>query len=220
MTEVQQTSPSRGRGRPRQFDRDLALGHAMRVFWDRGYEGATFDELIAAMAISPSSFYNAFGSKEALYREAVETYLTGPGGFFVSALGGEGTALDAFRRLMLSTAKAYTDPTDPSGCMVSLSAVHNVPEHAEVREFMRTVRARAKKLMKDRLVKGVSDGELASDTDVAQLAEFFETVFRGMAVRARDGADRRTLEKTGAIALDAWPASPKGNHDLDGRSEN
>ena len=76
---------------------------------------------------------------------------------------------------------------------------------------MRTVRARAKNLMEERLAEGVRVGELKSDTDVAQLADFFETVFRGMAVRARDGADRRTLEKTAAIALEAWPASSKGN---------
>lgn len=211
MTEIQQVPPSRGRGRPRLFDRNHALGRAMRVFWDRGYEGATFDDLIAAMAISPSSFYNAFGNKQTLYREAVEAYLTGPGGFFVKALSGEGTARDAFVRLMRATAVAYTDTTDPAGCMISLSGLHNIPDHAEVQDFMRTARARAKNLMEERLAEGVRVGELKSDTDVAQLADFFETVFRGMAVRARDGADRRTLEKTAAIALEAWPASSKGN---------
>jgi AcrR family transcriptional regulator len=207
MTSNPSAGASRGRGRPRQFDRAIALDQAMKVFWDRGFEGATFDELVSVMAISPSSFYSAFGNKEALYREAVEAYLTGPGSFFTAALSGEGSARDAFERLMAATAVAYTDPTDPAGCMVSLAGLHDAPERAEIGEFMRDVRRRARDLMKKRLVEGVTAGELASDTDIAQLADYFETVFRGMAVRARDGADRQTLEKTGMMAFGAWPVA-------------
>ena len=178
----------------------------MRVFWDRGYEGATFDELISVMGVSPSSFYNAFGNKEALYREAVGAYLIGPGSFFVSALGDEGSARDAFARLMMATAAAYTDDTGPAGCMISLAGLHDTPERADLRDYMRAVRGRARALMEQRLAEGVRDGDLPKETDVAQIADFFESVFRGMAVRARDGADRRALERIGAMALAAWPA--------------
>lgn len=207
MTIEGESKASRGRGRPRQFDRTAALDRAMRVFWDRGYEGTTFDELIAAMGVSPSSFYSAFGNKEALYREAVGAYLTGPGSFFVSALEGDGSARDAFARLMKATAAAYTDDAGPAGCMVSLAGLHDAPERANLRDFMREVRERTRALMEQRLTKDVLTGDLPQETDVAQVAEFFEAVFRGMAVRARDGADRRILEKIGLMALDAWPGA-------------
>src|SRR6202043_1716034 len=63
------------RGRPRSFDRQAALRQAMQVFWALGYEGATLNELQEAMGgIAPTSFYAAFGSKEELFREAVELY--------------------------------------------------------------------------------------------------------------------------------------------------
>ena len=205
MTIKDGSQTSRGRGRPRLFDRAAALDRAMRVFWDRGYEGATFDELIAAMGVSPSSFYNAFGNKEALYREAVGAYLTGPGGFFPNALAGGGSARDAFARLMTATAATYTDDMGPAGCMISLAGLHDAPERADLRDFMREVRGRSLALMVERLDEGVRNGDLPKGTDVAQIADFFETVFRGMAVRARDGADRGMLEKTGIMALDAWP---------------
>ncbi len=208
MTIKGESQTSRGRGRPRLFDRAAALDRAMRVFWDRGYEGATFDNLIAAMGVSPSSFYNAFGNKEALYREAVGAYLTGPGGFFPAALAGEGSAKDAFARLMMATAAAYTDDIGPAGCMISLAGLHDAPERADLSDFMREIRARSRALMVERLDEGVRNGDVPSGTDVAQVADFFETVFRGMAVRARDGADRVMLEKTGMMALDAWPAGP------------
>lgn len=68
------------RGRPRNFDRDQALRKAMEVFWSKGYEGASLTDLTAAMGINSPSLYGAFGSKEALFREAVELYRQTDGG--------------------------------------------------------------------------------------------------------------------------------------------
>ncbi len=62
------------RGRPRAFDRTVALRGAMEVFWELGYEGAKLTDLTGAMNINSASLYNAFGSKEQLFREAVELY--------------------------------------------------------------------------------------------------------------------------------------------------
>ncbi|TIU07517.1 MAG: helix-turn-helix transcriptional regulator, partial [Mesorhizobium sp.] len=62
------------RGRPRTFDRTTALRRAMEVFWAKGYEGASMSDLTAAMGINSPSLYAAFGSKEALFLEAVELY--------------------------------------------------------------------------------------------------------------------------------------------------
>src|SRR5258706_14157450 len=83
--------PKRGRGRPSVFDRDAALKEAMKLFWERGYQGTSFDELIAAMGISASSFYNSFGSKEALYCEATQSYLDTIGHWFFAILNDEST---------------------------------------------------------------------------------------------------------------------------------
>lgn len=62
------------RGRPRSFDKEAALERAMEVFWRLGYEGASMTDLTAAMGIASPSLYAAFGSKEALFRQALEHY--------------------------------------------------------------------------------------------------------------------------------------------------
>src|SRR6201989_3719869 len=104
----------RGRGRPAVFDRCAALNAAMKLFWERGYEGTSFDDLIAAMGISASSFYNSFGSKEALYCEATRTYLEWSGQWFFAILNDPSIdTRTAFARLFAATAEEFTRSDQP-----------------------------------------------------------------------------------------------------------
>ena len=65
-------------GRPRTFCVDQALDIALKVFWKKGYEGTSIDDLTDAMGINRPSLYSAFGNKEQLFRKALDRYLAGP----------------------------------------------------------------------------------------------------------------------------------------------
>jgi AcrR family transcriptional regulator len=200
----------RGRGRPVVFDRQVALIEAMKLFWERGYEGTSFDDLIAAMRISASSFYNSFGSKEALYCEATRSYLEWSGHWFSTILNDPSIdTRTAFARLFEATAEEFTRGDHPLGCMISLAGTHCSPGMKNIREMMAEHRAFSEGAMADRIRKGIVTGDIPEDTDSDMLAAYYSAVARGLAVQARDGASREKLSEIGRLAMRAWPASKK-----------
>jgi AcrR family transcriptional regulator len=192
------------RGRPRSFDRDEALERAMRVFWERGYEGTSIRDLLDAMGVSPPSLYAAFRSKESLFREAVERYERVEGAVTARALTDEPTARAAIEVMLRGNADAYADPAKPSGCMTVLSATVGMPVHAPVRDFLRELRLRSQDAIQHRLECGVAEGDLPLGVDTATLAMFYTSVLEGLSVKARDGASRDELQRVIDCAMTAW----------------
>lgn len=205
MTPEEKISPARRRGRPPSFNRAEALKAAQKLFWDRGYEGTSFDELITAMGISASSFYNSFGSKEALYEAAIEAYMAEAAEWFQTALRGEEGTRAAFLRLLQAAAAAFTRRDHPSGCMISAAETQCAPGHERVRDLLASVRTQAEGAMAERLQAGLAAGDLPAETDVATLSAYFDSLLRGMAVQARDGASTEKLMNIALTGMRAWP---------------
>ncbi|HEY8545062.1 MAG TPA: TetR/AcrR family transcriptional regulator [Acidimicrobiales bacterium] len=194
------------RGRPRSFDRDVALRRAMEVFWEHGYEGTSIADLTTAMGINAPSLYAVFGSKADLFREAVDLYNRTEGGAGYRALHEEPTARAAVERLLRGNAAAFSDPATPWGCMVVLAATNTSPANDDVRAFLADLRRADQAALRDRLARGVADGDLPAGTDVDALAAFYAAVLNGLAVQARDGAPRPALDAVIDQAMLAWPA--------------
>jgi AcrR family transcriptional regulator len=206
MTSKITENAKRGRGRPAIFDRDTALMAATKLFWERGYEGTSFDELIAAMGISASSFYNSFGSKEKLYCEATGSYLESSGRWFFGILNDETTdTRTAFSRLFDAMADEFTRGDHPAGCMISLACIHTGPGLKNIREMMVEHRAFSEGAMAERIRRGIAEGDMPDDTEVDILAAYCSAVARGFAAQARDGASRERIAEIGRVAMRAWP---------------
>jgi AcrR family transcriptional regulator len=191
------------RGRPRSFDRDAALRRAMEVFWRHGYEGTSLSQLTTAMGINAPSLYAAFGSKEALFREAVELYDATEGALANGALEAP-TAREAVEAMLRGNVADYTDPSKPPGCMIVLAATIGTVGNEGVRDFLAEKRRIGEDLLRRRLQRGVEEGDLEPGTDVTALAAFVTTVQQGLSIQARDGAPRATLDAIVDHALVVW----------------
>jgi AcrR family transcriptional regulator len=63
------------RGRPPQFDRDAVEEQLMGLFWERGYEGVSQQQMVETTGLSSSSLFNTFGTKPAIYEGVMRRYL-------------------------------------------------------------------------------------------------------------------------------------------------
>ncbi|AWJ83573.1 TetR family transcriptional regulator [Azospirillum sp. TSH58] len=201
MTIVKNNPPApRPRGRPRAFDRGEALAKAAETFWRLGYEGASIADLTAAMGITPQSLYAAFASKADLYREALDWYQANVGASMAAALEEE-DAVVALTRVLRESAREFTEPDRPHGCMVSTAVLTCATENQPVARHVAGLRTATLHLIRARIARGISEGQVKRETDADSLARFVGAMIQGMSVQAQDGASATALSSLADHAI-------------------
>jgi AcrR family transcriptional regulator len=191
-------------GRPRGFNYDEALDRAMHVFWRKGFEGASLNDLTSAMGIQPASLYKAFGNKRILFEKALARYLAGPVAFVHDALN-EPTAFAVADRILRRTAEFLTGARSRRGCMTIQAALAGGVEGDPIRRKLIALRVKEQEALRRRFERARSEGDLPSDADAADLARFVTALFQGMTVQAINGASREDLLRLSDTALRIWP---------------
>lgn len=198
------------RGRPRTFDRDAAIVSAMHLFWEHGYESTSLSQLKAAIGggISAPSFYAAFESKEALYKEALERYMELYGELTRSLHDTSLPPREGVYLALLRSAKMQTESGHPKGCMVALGVVGASSTGSEaITQLLRDVRNRTRAGFRACVARGIKSGELRSTTDPASLSIALDCFFQGLSVLARDRVRHAVIEKAVTDAMGIWDAA-------------
>lgn len=197
-------------GRPRAFDRDQAVDQALHLFWEHGYESTSLAQLKANMGagISAPSFYAAFGSKEALYGEAVQRYLDTYARVNDSLWDDDIAPRDAIEQSLRRSARMQCERGHPKGCMVALGVMSApTPEHAAVAKPLTESRLRTRAGFLRCVERGIASGELAADTDARSLATVFDSFLVGLSTLARDGVRYPAFDAAITQVLKVWDAS-------------
>ncbi|MGO2486414.1 MAG: TetR/AcrR family transcriptional regulator [Pseudomonas taetrolens] len=196
-------------GRPRTFDRDAAITQAMHLFWEHGYDSTSLNQLKANMGsgISAPSFYAAFGSKEALFKEVMERYLNTHGRVTESLLDTALPPRDAIELAMRRSARMQCEPDHPRGCLVALGLLSACsPETVAICAPLAAARARNRAGFLACVERGMASSELTAQTDAAALATLFESFLLGLTTLARDGVPHAVLDAAVTQAMSAWDA--------------
>lgn len=198
-------------GRPRGFDRDAAIEGAMRLFWQHGYEGTSLDRLRRGMGgISSASFYAAFGSKAALYREALDRYLASHGRVVAPLHDERLPPRERVFETLQRSARMQSDPTHPTGCLVTLSALLDGDEDDAVRALAAKERTSNRVQMRRCVEQAVAAGELSDRTNIEGLASLLDGILLGLSIQARDGVSSQILTAAIETADALWDANRAG----------
>ena len=192
------------RGRPREFDANKALDRAMRVFWRKGFLGASLTDLTRAMRISRPSLYAAFGDKEQLFRKALVRYFEGPSSYAHESLAAP-TTRAVVEKILYGAINMLTGPGSPATCMWVRCALSSGDGRLPA-EFA-AQRAEGHALLRRRFDSAIDAGDLPPGADTNALAHLVLTVNYGLTVQATTGATRKDLERVADAVLKDWPGA-------------
>jgi len=194
-------------GRPRAFDRDDAVDQAMQLFWQHGYDSTSLSLLKAELGggISAPSFYAAFGSKEALFDECVQRYLTTFAQVTECLWDENLPPRQAIETALRQSARMQCDDGHPKGCMVTLGVMSAPsPENAHVAQALTHSRARTRAGIVACVERGVSEGLLAEDTNAAAMATVFNSFLQGISILARDDTPIENIDAAITQVMRTW----------------
>ena len=186
--------------RPREFDSNTALESAMHVFWAKGYEATSLDDLCEATGLGRSSLYAAFGDKRGLYLSALDRYEEAGVHRIAAAL-----ARPPIRKAVAAFVGRIIDDivAGPGrrGCFIGNSAAELARGDRTAATRVRRSLDRLEATFRDALAHARSRGEIAATSDVDALARFLVAGIQGLRLVGKAKPDRAALDDIAAVML-------------------
>jgi TetR/AcrR family transcriptional regulator, transcriptional repressor for nem operon len=188
-------------GRPVKFDRTAAIDKVMHLIWRDGYLANSVKSLSEALGITRSSFYNAFGSREALFREALDHYANqSPDRALMAAEHGV-----PVRALLTCTfraaVRARIADKEARGCLFinAIAELSNVDEalSGDLENMAKVARQQISEI----LTWGVQSGELAAQMNVPAMAMALQGQLFGLNIMSKLERDEDLLWQSAVSGL-------------------
>jgi TetR/AcrR family transcriptional regulator, transcriptional repressor for nem operon len=186
--------------RPKEFDRDKALERALSIFWDKGYEATSTDDLLKAMGIGRQSMYDTFGDKHRLFIEALERYNATSSAALAERLTAGGSPIRAVESALLAIAEE-SPKARARGCMGVNATAELCQSDPDVDAAIKSSTRYCEAVFERVVREAKKRGEIAAAVDENAAASFLLATLRGLRVTAKSGAPPETLRDIATFAL-------------------
>lgn len=188
--------------RPKSFNPDEALENAMQIFWHKGYEATSMEDLLTAMDLNRGSLYATFGDKRELFLKAMDRYCAGGGiGSGISILKQPGPALPLIRQFIDHLLEfGLSDPLR-RGCMITNTIMELAPHEKDIAKKLAGRLQMAEEAFFQLLARAKEEGELGKDKDPRALARVLVTMMQGTIVMIKAGTPADVVRQTAKTAL-------------------
>ena len=190
-------------GRPLEYDPDQALEAAMQVFWLRGYEATSLQELLKAMELSKSSFYQGFGGKRELFLRCVNRYCEGMSAKLLTMLEEAASGRAFIERLLLNSASEARRTDIRRGCLLMNTATEFALKDPEIAARVGTGFEGLRGILTAAIVRGQKEGEIRRDEDAGALASYLISSLGGIKTVVKGGADEQRVAEIVRVILRA-----------------
>lgn len=188
-------------GRPREFDVESALDRAMQVFWAKGYEATSLDDLCEATGLSRSSLYGTFGDKRQLLLRSLDYYIDRGNSRVAAAMSRPVPVREALAGLLRDFVDTIVAGPGRRGCFVGNCAAELARHDRQAMVRVRRALARNDAIFCEALGRAKSNGELSEKADPEALARFLTTALQGLRLVGKANPDRAALSDIAAVIL-------------------
>jgi TetR/AcrR family transcriptional repressor of nem operon len=187
--------------RHKEFDRDEALHKAMEVFWSRGYNAASIQDLVKQMGINRQSLYDTFGDKHALYLQALDRYREVEGRRIFELLEQPGSVKKTLRQLFEGVVEKALCDGQRRGCFMGNAMSELAGRCKDTAARTCSNMAAAEGAFYRALLRGKKEGELKGVRNPRAVARFLYSSLQGLILMAKATQDRKTLEDVVKVTL-------------------
>ena len=187
--------------RPREFEHEAVLDRAMRIFWSRGYEATSVQDLVDQMGIQRGSLYATFGNKRALFLAAIDRYDHVVTAKLLAALDEPTSGVEAIRRFFQLKIEGAIAANRPRGCLVTNSATELASRDRRTASRVGAVLTKIEAAFERAVFRAQKAGEIDPRRDPRALARFLTSSAQGLSVMAKTSPERAVLEDIVGVIL-------------------
>lgn len=190
-------------GRPIEFDPDQALQAAMEVFWRQGYEATSLQDLLQAMGLSKSSFYQAFGSKHELFQRCLALFRERQVKRMMSALNRAPSGREFLHGVLRSTAQEAHSPHPPKGCLIMNTATEFSGRDPLVSALVADGARDFAGVFRAAVIRAQEEGDISHSQNADTLAHYVVTTVSGLKTMVKAGLSPTKVAEVAEVALGA-----------------
>jgi TetR/AcrR family transcriptional repressor of nem operon len=184
-----------------QFDPEQALESAMSVFWRKGYEATSLQDLLQVTGLSKSSLYQTFGSKHALFERCLDLYRRDKAAQMREMLDRARSGRAFIERLVYGVAAETRGRAARRGCLVMNTASEFAQSDPRIAKLVKQGAKAFGAVFEAAVVQGQEDGEISSALDAGDLARYLVSSVSGLKTMVKAGATPAEIASVARVIL-------------------
>ncbi|PWS33072.1 TetR/AcrR family transcriptional regulator [Pedobacter paludis] len=175
--------------RTKDFDENVVLTKAIQLFWHKGYNATSMQDLVDGLGISRSSLYDTYSDKHTLFLKALESYQMAGNAKINEIIAQSSSAKETVIKLMELATNELVGDKQQKGCFMVNAEVEVAPHDQEVSQLVCQNEQHMEAAFFQVIKKGQESGEIKNNQDALVLAKFIFNAVKGMQVTAKSSPD-------------------------------
>lgn len=187
--------------RVKEFDEQEVLGKALEIFWSKGYNGTSMQDLIDGLGISRSSLYDTFGDKRALFLSVLEHYRKNQSDAMINMVEQSTDIVQTLREILYQTLNSCPADKVKYGCFMVNTTIELAPHDAEINDMIAGNQKDVEQVIYKAIQKGQQKGQVTKQHSAKTLARFILNTFTGLRVTVKANTDKKAIAEIIEVAL-------------------